>query len=477
MDTILEYLVKSSISLLVFYLFFWILNRKSTHFMLNRLVLLFGLVSSLILPCIHINVDPEVIPAAIPVTSIDFSKLVNQAETSQPGWGMHEIILLIYTTGIAFTLARLVYQAIRIRQLYKKSAKETLQELTLVCTDHPITPFAYFKKIFIHKTGDDQYAVEQILAHEKSHIMQLHYVDLLLVELIAVVQWFNPVVWLYEAALKEVHEYLADETVLKQGYKKGEYQVLLINQAVGGPIFTISHHFNKSLIKKRILMMTKIKTPRLAQLKVLFLLPLTACLLMAFSNPENIVKPVFQSAKQLAAGLNAATQQQQAANPDTITVTVKTSGNTKQAGSKNDTIIEKTEKIKAIVIVDGVEKPDFNDKDINPETIETINVYKGDKATELYGEKGKNGVVVVSTKKIVKQSGSDKTEITVNTTESNFDKAYVVVDGVHDPDFIKNNKNPENIESIDILKGESATALYGEKGKNGVIIITLKKKK
>ena len=198
---------------------------------------------------------------------------------------------------------------------------------------------------------------------------------------------------------------------------------------------------------------------------------------MAFSNPENIVKPVFQSAKQLAAGLNAATQQQQAANPDTITVTVKTSGNTKQAGSKNDTIIEKTEKIKAIVIVDGVEKTDFNDKDINPETIETINVYKGDKATELYGDKGKNGVVVVSTKKIVKQSGSDKTEIIINSSESNLDKAYVVVDGVHDPDFIKNNKNPENIESIDILKGESATALYGEKGKNGVIIITLKKKK
>lgn len=477
MDTILEYLVKSSISLLAFYLFFWILNRKSTHFMLNRIVLLFGLVSSLILPFIHINFAPEVIPVAIPVSSIDFSKLVTQSETSKPGWGMHEIILLIYAAGIAITLARLVYQAIRIRQLYKKSAKETLHELTLVCTDMPITPFAYFKKIFIHRSGVDQHAVEQILAHEKSHIKQLHYVDLLLVELIAVVQWFNPVVWLYEAALKEVHEYLADETVLKQGYKKGEYQVLLINQAVGGPIFTISHHFNKSLIKKRILMMTKIKSTRFTQLNALLLLPVTAFLLMAFSNPENIVKPVFQSARQLAVGLHVADARLQASAPDTITVTVKKSVNAKQPGSKTDTLVEKTENIKTIYIVDGVEKTDFNEKEISPETIETVNVYKGDKATELYGEKGKNGVVVVSTKKIVKQSGSDKTEIIINSSESTLDKAYVVVDGVHDPDFIKNNKNPENIESIDILKGESATALYGEKGKNGVIIITLKKKK
>ncbi len=477
MDTILEYLVKSGISLGVFYLFFWILNRKSTHFMLNRIVLLFGLVSSLILPCIHINLNPEVIPAAIPVSSIDFSKLVTQPETRQPGWGMHEIILLIYITGIAFALARLIYQAIRIRQLYKTSAKETLNELTLVCTDKPITPFAYFKKIFIHTTGNDLRAIEQILAHEKSHITQLHYVDLLLVELISVVQWFNPVVWLYEAALKEVHEYLADETVLKQGFKKGEYQVLLINQAVGGPIFTISHHFNKSLIKKRILMMTKIKSTRFARLNALLLLPVTAFLLMAFSNPENIVKPVFLSARQLAAGLNVAAPQLQVAAPDTITVTVKKSVNAKQPGSKTDTLVEKTEKVKTIVIVDGDEKADFDEKEINAETIETVNVYKGDKATEMYGEKGKNGVIVINTKKTVKQSGSDKTEITENTTESNFDKAYVVVDGVPDPDFIKNNKNPENIESINILKGEAATALYGEKGKNGVIMITLKKKK
>lgn len=224
-------------------------------------------------------------------------------------------------------------------------------------------------------------------------------------------------------------------------------------------------------------MMTKIKSTRFARLNTLLLLPVTAFLLMAFSNPENIVKPVFQSARQLAAGLNVAAPQLQVAAPDTITVTVKKSVNAKQPGSKTDTLVEKTEKVKTIVIVDGVEKPDFDEKEINAETIETVNVYKGDKATEMYGEKGKNGVIVINTKKIVKQSGSDKTEITVNTTESNFDKAYVVVDGVPDPDFIKNNKNPENIESINILKGEAATALYGEKGKNGVIMITLKKKK
>ena len=170
---------------------------------------------------------------------------------------------------------------------------------TIVLVEKEITPFAYFSKIFIPASKMEETSFESILAHEKSHLSQYHFVDLFLIEIVTIVQWFNPIVWLYERSLKEVHEYMADDEVLKQGVSKGNYQALLVNQALGGPVFTISHQFNQSLILKRIVMMTKMKSPQLAKIKVLLFIPLTAVLLMAFSNPEPIVNPVVEKVESL----------------------------------------------------------------------------------------------------------------------------------------------------------------------------------
>jgi len=117
-------------------------------------------------------------------------------------------------------------------------------------------------------------------------MMQYHYVDLFIIEAVAIFQWFNPVVWLYERSLKEIHEYLADEAVLNTGEERGKYQAILVNEAMGGPVFVFTNQFNQSLIKKRITMMNKLKTSRLAQLKALLVVPLVAGLLVAFANPQ-----------------------------------------------------------------------------------------------------------------------------------------------------------------------------------------------
>jgi TonB family protein len=149
-----------------------------------------------------------------------------------------------------------------------------------------IIPFSYFNRIFIPSPEVDESSFDSIVAHEKSHLNQGHYIDLFIIELMTMLQWFNPAVWLYEKSIKEIHEYLADEAVLNDGNNRGKYQALLVNQAMGGPVFLLTNQFNQSLIKKRIIMMKKMKTSRMARLKALLILPLIAGLLVAFANPK-----------------------------------------------------------------------------------------------------------------------------------------------------------------------------------------------
>ncbi len=208
MDNIVEYLIKSGIALSVFYLFYWLLMRKSTHFGLNRLTLAASIIGSLLLPLIKINLTPEVVASSIPVMSIDLTNVVNIVSKPEPAWGIREIVLLIYFSGFVITLFRLIYQSFYIHVIAKMSRTITKGKHTIVLVEKEITPFAYFSKIFIPASKIQETSFESILAHEKSHLRQYHFLDLFLIEIVTIVQWFNPIVWLYERSMKEVHEYM-----------------------------------------------------------------------------------------------------------------------------------------------------------------------------------------------------------------------------------------------------------------------------
>lgn len=305
MNHFAEYLIKSALALTVLYLFYWVLLRKDTHFRLNRLVLVFSLVGSLIAPLINIYLlANQEIQSKIPVFYASLGEVVVGVTSTEPVKATHSIdwwkvLLIIYLAGVFVVTARLVYQAIYLHVISRMSETRRKGNFTLVLMSKDITPFTYFNKIYIPASKADDFSVETILAHERSHLRQYHFIDLFVMEVVTILQWFNPVVWLYERALKEVHEYLADESVLNQGQHKGTYQALLVNQAIGGPVFSLTNNFNQSLIKKRILMMTKMKTPRLAQLKVLIILPLLLLILVAFADPKAVVKPIVQKGNEL----------------------------------------------------------------------------------------------------------------------------------------------------------------------------------
>ncbi len=182
--------------------------------------------------------------------------------------------------------ARLIFQAIYLYAVSKLSKTVRHNGLKLVLMNTDISPFSYFNKIYIPASKVSDYSLQCILEHEKSHKKQHHFIDLFIIEIVTIIQWFNPVVWLYERSLKEVHEYLADEAVLNNGYNQGKYQALLVNEAIGGPVFILTNQFNQSIIKKRIKMMKRMKTSRLAQFKALFFVPMVAILALAFTNPR-----------------------------------------------------------------------------------------------------------------------------------------------------------------------------------------------
>jgi TonB family protein len=154
-----------------------------------------------------------------------------------------------------------------------------------MCISEDFMPFSYFNTIIINRSNIVKENIDGILTHEMAHIRQFHFIDLLIVELFAVVQWFNPIIWLYERSLKEVHEYLADEATIISGYNKPWYQALLVNQAIGAEAFGLTNQFKNSLIKKRLTMISKIRTSKTAQLKGLFVLPAILLLFMVFAKP------------------------------------------------------------------------------------------------------------------------------------------------------------------------------------------------
>jgi hypothetical protein len=197
--------------------------------------------------------------------------------------------MFIYLTGAVIFFLRILIQSIDLLSvLFMKGIKHNAG-LRIVENDKYGLPFSFFNTVYINPkfhTGAD---LTNILAHEKVHIRENHWFDLLLIEVLTILFWFNPFVWLFERSIKQNHEYLADEGVLAQGFSVGRYQAILVNQLMGMQIIGITNNLNYSLNKKRMKMMTKMKTPKTRAFRIIWALPAFALILLAFAEPEYIM--------------------------------------------------------------------------------------------------------------------------------------------------------------------------------------------
>lgn len=291
METFIVFLIKASIATGLFYLVYRIFLRNETYHSANRWFLLSALISSLLIPLfpIHYTLFVEQgnlsnLVVAIPDTFKHIPD-VNEQQHTSGSFNWQQATLLIYFTGAAIILIRLLTQTFILIRLILNNRIKTREGFRIVENEKYGLPFSFFNIVFINPKFHKQENLPEILAHEKVHIREKHWFDLLFIELLTVIFWFNPFIWFFERSIKQNHEYLADKGVLSQGHSAGRYQALLINQLMGMQIIGITSNLNFALNTNRLKMMTKTKTSRYDRIKLMWALPVLALLLFAFSEP------------------------------------------------------------------------------------------------------------------------------------------------------------------------------------------------
>ena len=300
METYLIYLLKASIGIFLFYLVYQFILRKETYYTSNRIYLVFGLALAVLLPLFPITY-------ILPVSSVQQVSPIVNSELLMLGNNPNQLILpnipetverlsiwqrpiflisLIYICGALIFLLRLMLQTSIILIKMQKCKKSIIDGITTINLKKSTVPFSFFKVVFINIENYSKEELSNIIAHEKVHILERHWIDLLIIELLTVVFWINPIVWLYERSIKQNHEYLADQGVLLAGYHPGQYQALLINQLMGVKILGFTNNLSYSLNKKRMEMMKKEKSQTSKKLKILMVLPVIALLIAAFAEQE-----------------------------------------------------------------------------------------------------------------------------------------------------------------------------------------------
>ncbi len=291
METVLIYLLNASVGIVLFYSVYWLFLRKETFYVANRWYLIFALISAVFVPLFPVHyvvaMNQENEPAFRSIAdTFRHIPLAAEVDLIQDGINWKQVLVIVYFTGAGIFLLRLLAQSFTLMHLMFSLRIQSFDGVRVVENEKYGLPFSFFNVVFINPRFHTQDDLPEILAHEKVHIREKHWFDLLFIELLTVIFWFNPVIWFFERSIKQNHEYLADKGVLAQGHTIGRYQALLVNQLMGMQIIGITNNLNFALNANRLKMMTKKKTSRLLGLKFVWALPALMFLLFAFAEPE-----------------------------------------------------------------------------------------------------------------------------------------------------------------------------------------------
>ena len=526
------YILKSSVCLVVFYLFYRLLLSRETFHRFNRVALLSILLLSCLLPLVEVTVEEQTEVHQTMMTLEQWLMLADmmntadttdlQAEEVTVTW--IQVALLVYLAGILLFALRNGYSLLKLGGLLKSGRKENLskyidggEKVTLIVHDRDIAPFSWMKCIVISEKDLDENGRE-ILIHELAHIQNRHSWDLLVADICIFFQWFNPASWLLKQELQNIHEYEADETVIEKGVDAKQYQLLLIKKAVGTRLYSMANSFNHSKLKKRITMMLKEKSSPWARLKYLYVLPVAAIAVTTFARPEVSDKvEEISSVKVNDLAAIVETKVVESVGDTTKPADVKYVPTEVRKQLKGTPVFELVEEmpefpgggmsalmgylkdnmrypasakekgtqgrvtVQFVVDKDGsIKEPKLLrsvDKDMDAEALRLISNMPKWKPGRQKGQP----VAVKYTVPVMFSLDDDKLEktssangITVEGYAGNGKEPLYIVDGKEVTPSVMSALDPDKIERVTVLKDKSATELYGEKGKNGVLLITLK---
>lgn len=455
------------------YYFFALKNRKFHQY--NRFYLLLSVVFSLVVPFLNIPIyfsgNETIIEGKLTEiyfvsgqSSID-GTIVSENNTL---FSLKNFITTFYLTVSAILLIRMISSLIKIRKIINSHQPELIGDIKWMNTEEPGTPYSFFRWLFWNKKLElNSESGKQVFRHEIYHIRQKHSIDVVMIEVINMLFWINPFFHLIKKELRAIHEFLADQFAMK-GNEGWKYAELLLMQALQTKQSIVNPFFHNQ-IKRRIAMITNPKKTSHQYLRQLLALPLIAVVIMLFAFS-------YRSAQE------------------------------KDASNFNSEFLPINDTVPTVKIVEGYKRQpqkkltpemleDFKDENVYGVWIDgkrvknsELNKYKASHFAEYNVSKlHKNAVnygkhyfqVNLYTQKI---SSEERQE----TPLMQYERKILSLQGVDNPLFVIDGKvaenvsfnnigiAPEEIASITILKNKSAVDLYGEKGANGVILITTK---
>ena len=586
----MEYLLKASAVIAIFYICYNLFLQRETFFQSNRWFLLLGLITAFCIPFIVIPVYIE--QTVAPIQDFILTEN-NMASISEKSISMKEIFSALYFIGVAFFFLRFIIQLYSLGKVLINNKKEKNNEFIFIETTCDLPPFSFFKWIVFNPSRFNETELKQILTHEKVHAYQLHSIDVLISQLATIILWFNPFIWLYKKNLQQNLEFIADNTAHHKANCKKSYQHLLLKTSLTNHQLALTNNFYNSLIKKRIIMLHKNKSKNRNLWKFALILPILALFLMSFNTKEiitydnstdttganaeklsskgdiemvlitkNFTDADFKKIKDQFAekGLtikfkgikrndkgeitaikidvsskssnaNYNTNSDDPINP--IKISFDREGNNISIGNTamihKDSFVFETKDGKHkihksrkstntfVFSSDDEEEHGHDGEDENVIIIkkngkvhELKNIHKDknihiihddNEIIELKGHgKDKHKIIINRDKdgKVVKEWISDEdddNEVWVSDEDNTFkvktlgkgkNKFFISGDGENNPIFILDGKevskkvidelDPDTIDKMEVLKGESATKEYGSKAEHGVIIITTKTK-
>ncbi|HXI01030.1 MAG TPA: TonB family protein [Sphingobacteriaceae bacterium] len=263
----MNYLLQANLYLILFMGFYSLVLRNETFFRQNRIFLNGSVLLSFVIPFINSGWFRDLfitqkVREAVPLQLI-YDPVMVQVSAEAPGWTFTDVMFWIYVSGTILFLTRFFIQLIWLNYNLKEKKGSA---------------FSFFKKLVV---DEDLLEKETIIAHEKVHIRQWHSADIILTELAAIINWFNPVVYLYKKEIRHIHEFIADEEASSAQISKSDYAVLLLSNTLGiNPHQLTNSFFNQSLLKRRIIMLNKNRSPRTGLLKYGLCAPLFAIMLI-----------------------------------------------------------------------------------------------------------------------------------------------------------------------------------------------------
>ena len=321
MNSMLTYLVTSALCAFILWGFYRLFLSSETFFSMNRFYLVTGSVLTLILPFFPWSsfrlTEISPITVVLDTLIIHPGDQYENLSASASGIALWE---WIYAAGMMIFFIRLTRQIMHLYLIARGREIRKEEGYRLVFAGKDTVPFSFFHFIFLPEGDRYQSCLPAITSHEKVHVRQLHSIDIIIAELLTIVQWFNPFAWLMAHELRKVHEYLADEGVLKTGISPRQYQQMILDESMGLRVNFLTHPFNVSLIKNRLIMMTKVKSGVWAKGKYIIALPAILILLLAITGTlySHQVKPsALASGQQITMPL-VSTEKSSVSNPDAI---------------------------------------------------------------------------------------------------------------------------------------------------------------